>query len=132
MCMETLPMTCLHDCLHAQLSYTGPHCVFERNMLTADLLEPQVPLRAVAPNAVIQSRVWTDLSETVEERWTSQHWTEDKSLGFNLPPCSSNFALMKYTGGEAVQRETQIDLWALGFSPCYLDQYQPDFLAVIQ
>jgi len=39
---------------------------------------------------------------------------------------------MKYTGGEAVQRETQIDLWALGFNPCYLDQYQPDFLAVIQ
>ena len=101
-------------------------------MLAADMIEPQVPLRGVAPDAAILSRAWTDLSTGVEQSWRSEHWTEEKPLSIDPPPCCNNFVLMKSPKGEEVKRVAQIDLWALGFSPRYLDQFNPDFLAVIQ
>ena len=106
---------------------TGWH-VFQRNLLAADMLEPQMPLHRVAPDA----RAWADLSQGVENPWSLEHWTEEKSLGFDPSPYHSNFVLMKHSKDEDVQRMTKIDLWALGFSPTYLAQQHPEFLAEIQ
>ena len=56
--------------------YTGWH-VFQRNLFAADMLEPQMPLHRVAPD----TRAWADLSQEVENPWSPEHWTEEKSLG---------------------------------------------------
>lgn len=106
--------------------YTGFH-VFQRNLLAADMLEPQMPLHRVAPD----TRAWADLSQGVENSWCPEHWTEEKSLGFDPPPYHSNFVLMKHSNDD-VQRMAKIDLWALGFSPTYLAQQHPEFLVEIQ
>ena len=115
----------------AYLFYTGLH-VFERNLLAADMLEPQMPLYSVAPDGLSPSGAWADLSQGVENPWSLEHWTEEKSLGFDPPPYHSNFVLMKHTKDEDVQRMAKIDLWALGFSPTYLAQQHPEFLVEIQ
>ena len=106
--------------------YTDWH-VFQRNLLAADMLEPQMPLHRVVPD----TRAWADLSQEVENPWSPEHWTEEKSLGFDPPPYHSNFVLMKCSNDD-VQRVAKIDLWALGFSPTYLAQQHPEFLVEIQ
>ena len=116
---------------HTNFFYKDAH-IFERNLLTADMLEPQLPLCGVTMDAVIPSRVWADFLKREKPHWRLVHWTQGKQLGFNPPPCHSNFVVQKHTKCEDIQRVAKIDLWALGFSPTYLAERHPEFLVQIQ